>query len=307
MWESEDQLGRCGGPEGEQSAFPSVPPGPQPAGIARHLAASEPVDATIVLGFKSYYLGAEIANEQVAAYAGAHPGRLIGFAGVDPSDPREAISELHRTLEEFSMPGLNVAPAAQDFHPSSSQAMRVYAEAAALKMPILFHTGVRITAATKLEYAQPVLLDEIARELPDLKMIIAHMGYPWVNETVVLLAKHPNVFSETSWVLSQPWQAYQALIAACQYGVTEKLLFGSGFPCAAASQCIEALYSINHLCHGTDLPTIPREQLRGIVERDALALLGIGGQRSSLSNGNVTQPQLAQAASGIPEDDHEEL
>ena len=306
-WESADQLGGGGWSEGQQSGFPPVSSGPQPAGIARHLAASEPVDATIVLGFKSHYLGAEIANEQIAAYVGAHPGRLIGFAGVDPSDPREAIAELHRALEELSMPGLNVAPAAQDFHPSSSQAMLVYAEAATLKMPILFHTGVRITAATKLEYANPVLLDEIARELPDLKMIIAHMGYPWVNETVVLLAKHPNVFAEISWVLSHPWQAYQALIAACDCGVTEKLLFGSGFPCAVAAQCIETLYSINHLCHGTDLPTIPREQLRGIVERDTLALLGISGQGFASSSDKVTQPQLAQAASAMPEDDHQEL
>jgi len=55
----------------------------------------------------------------------------------------------------------------------------------------------------------------------------------------------------------------------------DKLLFGSGFPYARASEAIEALYSINHICHGTNLPTIPREHLRGIVERDAVSVLGI--------------------------------
>jgi predicted TIM-barrel fold metal-dependent hydrolase len=54
-----------------------------------------------------------------------------------------------------------------------------------------------------------------------------------------------------------------------------KLLFGSGFPNASAAHCIEELYGISHLVHGTNLPTIPREQLRSIVERDALKLLGI--------------------------------
>ena len=76
-------------------------------------------------------------------------------------------------------------------------------------------------------------------------------------------------------MLHEPWQAYQALLNAYQLGVTDKLLFGSGFPFASASHCIEELYSISHLVHGTNLPVIPREQLRGIVERDALSLLGI--------------------------------
>ncbi len=245
------------------------------AGVARHLAAAQPVTTTFVLGFKSHYFGAEIPNDQVASYVRHHPDRLIGFAGVDPSNPKEALLEVRRAREQLGMRGIAVAPAAQDFHPSNSQAMRVYAEAGELGLPILFHTGVHVSAATKLQYAQPVLLDEIARELPDLKIVVAHMGYPWIPETLMLLAKHAHVFAEVSWLLHQPWQAYQTLVSAYEFGVMGKLLFGSGFPYAAASHCIEALYSINHLCHGTNLSTIPREQLRGIVERDALSLLGI--------------------------------
>lgn len=282
-WESADQLGRSVLPGGRSTLggfSPSLGVGPNGASLARHLAAAQPVDISIVLGFTSHYLDAEIANEHVASYVRQHPGRLLGFAGVDPTKPEEAIAQMQHAREELSMPGLAVAPAAQDFHPSDSQVMMVYAEATQHHMPILFHTGVCISAAAKLEYARPVLLDEVARELPDLKIIIAHMGYPWVSETIVLLAKHRNVYAEISWLLHQPWQAYQALLSAYQFGVTDKLLFGSGFPSAAASQCIEALYSINHLVQGTNLPTIPREQLRSIVERDTLSLLGITTPRS---------------------------
>jgi predicted TIM-barrel fold metal-dependent hydrolase len=245
------------------------------ADAAHHSAAAEPVDVTLVLGFKAHYLDADIPNDRVSSYVAQDPDRLLGFAGIDPSRPKEAIAELERAYEELSMPGIAVAPAAQDFHPSNSQALLVYAEAAQRGMPIIFHTGVYTTAATKLEYAQPVLLDEIARELPDLKMVVAHMGYPWVSETVQLLAKHENVFAEISWLLDKPWEAYRTLLTVHQHGVMDKLLFGSGFPHAAAPACIEALYSINHLVHGTNLPIIPREQLRGIVERDALSLLGL--------------------------------
>ncbi len=293
-WESADQLGRCVPPRGDRVGAQQDTVGPHSAGPTRHLAAAEPVDTTIVHGFKAHYLEADIPNDLIASYVSRNPGRLIGFAGIDPSSPKEAGAELRRAHDELSMPGVTVAPAAQDFHPSNSRAMLVYAEAAELGMPILFHTGVYLTSATKLEYARPILLDEVARELPDLKIIIAHLGHPWVSETVVLLAKHKNVFAETSRLLNQPWQAYHALVTASQYGVMDKLLFGSGFPGTAASYCIEALYSINHLCHGTNLPTIPREQLRGIVERDTLSLLGIPDPRP--------QPALQPAAALSPDE-----
>lgn len=281
-WESPDQLGRCVPARGWSAANPPLIGGAAGASLARHHAATEPVDITIVMGFKSRWLDAEVSNDHVAAYVRQHPGELIGFAGIDPSDPSEAISELTRAREQLAMSGIAVAPAAQDFHPSDSQAMQVYAEAAKAGMPIVFHTGVHLATTSKLEYARPVLLDEVARELPDLKMVIAHMGYPWVRETVLLLAKHKNVFAEISWLTHDPWEAYQALRGASQFGVIDKLLLGSGFPSATASQCIEELYSINHLVHGTNLPTIPREQLRGIVERDSLALLGIASPISKV-------------------------
>jgi len=296
-WESTAQLGRCAPPNGRHPRTADRSTAAPAANVSRHLAASEPVDYTIVLGFKSHYLDAEIPNDQVAAYVRNHPHRLIGFAGIDPSKPKEAVAELHRASEQLSMPGLAVAPAAQDFHPSDSRAMVVYAEAAKCGMPILFHTGIYLSPATKLQYAQPALLDDIARELPDLRMIVAHLGYPWVHETLVLLSKHANVYAEISGLLHQPWQGYQALLSAYQSGVMDKLLFGSGFPLTPASVCIESLYSINHFCHGTSLPTIPREQLRGIVERDALALMGIADER---------KVALRAVPAGVPEDDRDD-
>lgn len=271
-WESDSSLGRCGTTNGRVGGTALG----EPRGTAaRHRDASHPVDVTFVLGFKSHYLGAEISNDQVAAYVRSQGRRMIGIAGIDPSEPREALAELRRAKQELGMPGVAVAPAAQDFHPNSSHAMRLYAQASEMGMPIVFHTGPQLNSAAKMEYAQPVLLDEVARELPDLRIVIAHMGAPWVHETIMLLRKHPHVYAEISGLLRQPWPAYEALLSAHQCGVLDKLLFGSGFPDAPASYCIETLYSLNHLVHGTNLPTIPRDQLRGIVERDALSLLGI--------------------------------
>lgn len=290
-WENVSSLGRCVSPDGHHRGGITSALSHR-AAASRHRAASEPVDVTLVLGFKSNYLGAEISNDQVAAYVTSQGDRMIGIAGIDPSEPKGALSELRRARHELGMPGIAVAPAAQDFHPNSSQAMRLYAEAGALGMPVFFHTGPQLASATKMEYAQPVLLDEVARELPDLRIVIAHMGNPWIHETILLLRKHENVFAEISGLLQQPWRAYEALLSAHQCGVLDKLLFGSGFPDAPASLCIESLYSLNHLVHGTNLPTIPREQLRGVVERDTLTLLGIAHDRVQLQRASIPADEV---------------
>jgi predicted TIM-barrel fold metal-dependent hydrolase len=274
IWDSVEQLGkgaRLWDARGRGGRWTTPPK----AGPDDHLTATRPVDKAFVLAFKSRYLKAEVSNEYVAGYVRRHADRLIGFAGVDPSQPRQAIQDLRRAHDELGMQGVTVWPAAQDFHPASSAAMSVYAEANRLQMPVLFHQDVQASPSTKMEFARPFLLDEVAREFTDLKIIVSQLGCPWVDETIALLGKHPHVFADISGLLHHPWQAYTALISAYQSGVMDALLFGSNFPFTSAAACIESLYSINQFCHGTNLPTIPREQLRRVVERNTLELLGL--------------------------------
>ncbi len=245
------------------------------ASIERHRAASQPVDISFVLGFKSRYLDADVPNALIAEYVRQDPERLIGFAGIDPSDLPRALDEMRGARERLGLRGITLAPAAQDLHPADTRAMQVYALAAELRMPVLIHSGTRFAASVKMEYARGHLFDEVAREFPSLKLIVAHLGYPWIDECLVLLAKHPNVFADISGLMPRPWQSYNALVAAFEYGVIDKLLFGSDFPFTSATKCIESLYSINRLALGTGLPTVPRHLLQGIVERDALGLLGL--------------------------------
>lgn len=274
IWDSVEQLGLGTGLWNThvRSGAPVIP---RKADPDAHQAASKPVDKTLVLAFKSHYLGAHVPNDYVARYVRRYPSRLIGFASVDPSRPQEAIGELRQACEELGMKGVAVSPATQDFHPACSAAMRVYSEACRLHMPILFNQDVRASSVSKMEFARPYLLDEIAREFRELRMVVSHFGYPWIEETIALLGKHDNVFADISGLGHNQWRAYNALVQAHQAGVMDALLFGSNFPYTNAAECIESLYSINQFCHGTNLPNIPREQLRRIVERDALDLLGI--------------------------------
>jgi hypothetical protein len=126
-----------------------------------------------------------------------------------------------------------------------------------------------------MEYARPYLWDEVLRDHPGLKLIIAHLGFPWIDETLALLGKQPGAFADIAGLIRRPWQAYNSLVTAHQFSVTDKLLFGSDFPFLTASEAIESLYRLNEITHGTMLPSVPREALRGIIERNALAALEI--------------------------------
>ncbi len=275
IWSSEEQLGRAVGqtvPAGQ--AGRGMPRCPR-ADTEAHLLATQAANRVFVLALKSHYLDAEVSNDEVAAYVRSHPTRLIGFAAVDPSRPKEAIDDLRRAHEEMGLRGVTIWPAAQDFHPAHSAAMRVYTEVCRREMPLLFHQDIGSCQSAIMEFARPYLVDEVAREFPTLKIVVSQLGYPWTEEAVALLAKHRNVFADISGLLDYPWKAYNALLAAFQAGVMDRLLFGSNFPYGTTATCIESLYSINQFSHGTALPAIPREQLRQIVERDTLNLLGI--------------------------------
>lgn len=248
------------------------------ADASRHLEALQPIDRAIVLAFKSVYLQSEIPNRYVADYCRRNSAKMIGFAGVDPTDDG-FLDELHSAQDELGLKGVVVSPALQNFHPVDTRAMRLYDECVQRGLPVVFEEEHRFAGA-RMEFARPMLLDEVAREFPNLRIVITHMGYPWIDETIVMLAKHPNVYANVAGLLRQQWLAYNALVGAFQHGVIDKLLFGSDFPHRAPAACIEALYSLNQMTYGSNLPTIPREHLRGIVERDSLALLGVE-QRSA--------------------------
>lgn len=284
IWQSPDQLGSVDlgelSPAERKASFRLSPSGRV---VQRVIPAAHPeahaeqtsgVDKAIVLGFRSKHLKAHVPNDFVAKYVGRNPDRLIGFAGIDPNDD-SAMDDLVIAKEQLKLRGVALSPSGQDFHPSSSRAMRLYERCEALGMPVVFHPGGLMNAQSKLEFGRPFLLDEVARSFPTLRLVIAQMGQPWIDESIVLLGKHEHVYADISGLFLRPWSGYNALVSAHQHGVSDKLLFGSDFPYTKPSDCIEALFSINQLVQGTNLPVVPRETLRGIVERDALELLGL--------------------------------
>ena len=268
IWASPDQLGRAshwlarnGG-----SASLSADPGD-------HAAAARDVGRTLVWGFRSRHLDADVPNSFLADYVAGHSS-AIGVAAIDPLEP-DVMERLANVANRREFAGVTVSPAGQNFHPAHSRALAVYEFCAARQLVVFVDGGADLAPSAVMEFARPYLYDEIARAFPDLTIVIGSMGAPWTDETVALLAKQRGVFADIAAILRNPWQAYQALQLAHSAGVAEKVLFGSDFPFSTAAIAIEQLFRVNEITRGTNLPGVPREVLRGIVERDALTLLGI--------------------------------
>src|SRR3954467_10574502 len=201
VWQSPDQLGKLvlgdmfrhntNRPARATLAAPVMRSIPS-ADVDHHWAQSGTVDKSIVLGFKSRYLRAEIPNQYVSDYVRRFPQKLIGFAGIDPTE-KGAASEVRVARNDLQLRGVTVSPANQDFHPTDSRAMRVYAEAEKLGMPVLIHPHGPMTDQSKVEFSRPYLFDDVARSFPNLRVVLAQLGQPWIDETIVMLGKHANV------------------------------------------------------------------------------------------------------------------
>jgi len=239
-----------------------------------HAEAASCVDRTLVFGHRSAHLSAAVPNDLIAEHVSRNADRMIGIGAVDPTEG-DAVETARALLERKEFRGLTVSPAMQAFHPADSRAMALYELADGLRAPVFIHQGTHLPARGRMEYARPFLLDEIARDFPNLTMVISSLGHPWVEEAISLLGKHPRVFADVAGLIRRHWQAYNALVLAHQFNVMDKVLFGSDFPYYTAAEAIKAVYRLHEVIQGTNLPSVPRETLRGMIERDALTSLGI--------------------------------
>jgi predicted TIM-barrel fold metal-dependent hydrolase len=240
--------------------------------LDRHWEAMQTVDKAIVLGFRARHVGVLVPNEYVAEYVGRHPEKLIGFCSVDPQDP-DAVEQLDHAVQTLKLSGLKMGPIYQNVAPGDSRFRRILRRAEELGIPLLIHQGTTFCANVSLEIANPVQLQPLALEFPRLKMVIAHMGHPWINEALVLVRKNRNVFADISALYYRPWQFYNAMVAAMEYGVLDRLLLGSDYPFTTPASTIEALHKMNSMTEGTNLPRIPEQKIHELIHRDTLSLL----------------------------------
>ena len=240
--------------------------------IADHLAAIEQIDSCIVLATGAE--SSEKSNKYLSDYVADQP-KMVGFGIFDPLRDNPTPKNVKALTKDLGLRGVVLYCPQGGFHPTNSRLMRLYEAAEGLELPIFFHNCPPFSADDILNYSQPILIDEVARNFSDLKMIIGRMGLPFLNQTISMIAKHENVYADLSICPHRIWEVYNLVVSCYEAGVMGKLLFGSGYPHAAPGECIETLLGFNKLMANTALPNVPREEIREIIERDTLSVLGI--------------------------------
>jgi uncharacterized protein len=253
---------------------------------ADYMAAMETVDRACVFGlrFKGGQMpagddGAGIdwqgdVNASTAEFVRAYPHKLIGFMSVHP-DEGDVVAEIERCAADLELKGIKLGPNYQDFDPLGPAARRVYETAVRLHLPILFHQGTSPMRTAPLRYAHPLVMDEVAIAFPELRIVMAHLGHPWHADTIAVIRKHPHVYADVSANFYRPWQQYHGLRLATEWGVLDKLVFGSDYPVATPRETLEGVLSVNRVVEGTAMPRVDVDRLQAALERDSLALLGI--------------------------------
>lgn len=215
-------------------------------------------------------------NDSTAAFVAADRSR-IGFMSVDPN--RADYLDEYERAKSLGLKGIKLGANYQRFDPLGTEAFELYRKANKDGLPILFHIGASPIAGAPLKNAHPLTIDEIAIAFPDLKIVMAHIGHPWVRETVAVIRKHPNVYSDVSAIYTRPWMTYEALVMAWEWGAMHKLLFGSDFPITTPDYAMERLRAVNDVVAGSSMPKIPLEKIEGIIHADALRYLNLEDPR----------------------------
>jgi predicted TIM-barrel fold metal-dependent hydrolase len=161
------------------------------------------------------------------------------------------------------------------FHPADTCLDPLWKYAAKHRLPVLLHTGTTFVSQAPLEYTLPRHIDTVAIRHPEVKIIMAHLGHPYEGECVATIRKHPNVSADISALHYRPFQFYHSLMLVQEYGVWDKLLFGTDYPFTTVNATLDGLRGMNKMLDGTALPRLNEEKIEAMIARDSLSLLGL--------------------------------
>lgn len=227
----------------------------------------------------------EKCNDYIAACVRAEPERLIGFGSVNPAyqGPQAAVEELERSVSELGLSGVKLYPMYQHWAVNDPEiAFPIYEKAQELGIPVMIHQAGSTRIDAKLELARPALLDDIGRMFRDLRVIVAHTGWPWVDEALFLLTKHPNFYAELSYLIASITRRdLFLLLSKCEpmFVPLEKLFFGTDYPGFLYDpvKLKEKLLGVNEEAAACALPPIPQAKLDGIMGDHFARVLGLTG------------------------------
>jgi uncharacterized protein len=241
--------------------------------------AAKPDTVTVVFGGKARLSGLWVDDAYVAQYVNQHPETLIGFLSVDPTQDGWQ-NELRIGHRELGLRGVKLLPMYAGFKPDDPRLDPLWRYAGEHGLPVLLHTGTTFVSQAPIECTLPRHLDPVAIRYPEVRIIMAHLGHPYEGECIAVIRKHPNVYADISALHYRPFQLYHSLMLAQEYGVWDKLLFGTDYPFTTVNATIEGLRGLNRMTEGTGLPRLNEDRIERLIHRNTLELLGLSVRKA---------------------------
>jgi uncharacterized protein len=211
-----------------------------------------------------------IPNEEIAEACAQHADVLIPFASLDPWRGKAAVRQARTLVEHYGIRGFKFHPSLQAFHPNDPMTYPLYEALQELGTIALFHSGqtgigarVRGGGGIRLKYSNPIALDDVATDFPDLTIVIAHPSFPWQDEALAVATHKPLVHIDLSgW---SPKYFPPQLIRYANTLLKDKVLFGSDFPVITPDRWLTDFASL----------TIKPDVRPLILKHNAARLLGL--------------------------------
>lgn len=195
------------------------------------------IDKMVILGKDYGKLGdrqkSNLPDEEVATFVKAYPDRFIGFTAVHPDrEIKKNVERVERAVNDLGLKGIKLNPAS-GFYPNDERLYPVYEKAEELKIPVMVHSGIKPPGeGNRMKYCEPIFLDDVAVDFPELNIIVAHAGYPWLDETIIISLYAQNVFVDIS-TLNQieeviGWEVIYTTLRKLKASIgPNRILFGS--------------------------------------------------------------------------------
>ncbi|MEM9287027.1 MAG: amidohydrolase family protein [Pseudomonadota bacterium] len=187
----------------------------------------------------------EIPYDDVARWCDAHPDRFSGLAGADPTRGMAQLQDLERA-KDLGFVGVHAYPHWFSLAPDQARWYPIYAKCCELELPYMLQVGQNLIYQKDVRLpsvAKPILLDQVAIDFPDLKLIGIHVGTPWADEMIAMAWKHENVFIGID--AYAPKHLPRSLVHYMNSYGSHKVLFGTDWPVIHPQRSLREIADFN--------------------------------------------------------------
>jgi hypothetical protein len=179
---------------------------------------------------ESTYASMANGNGSLLEFCEKCPEKFIGFWGMDPHKGMTAVRDLEQAVtNNDGIQGAAIDPYLAKIYPNDARYYPVYAKCCELDIPVIMTTGTAsFVPGAVIDQVAPRYIDFVARDFPELKIIMSHGGYPWVDEAIIVAQRNKNVFIEMSEY--ELWPHAEAYTKAANELIADKMLFASAHP-----------------------------------------------------------------------------